>query len=51
MVLYLNPTLTDNDIPKKSVMAKVVMEKVEKLDEIDGELIAVSRYVVFHYLF
>ena len=42
MVLYLNPSLSNDDVPKKSVMANAVMEKVEKLDDIDRKLIAVS---------
>jgi hypothetical protein len=46
LVLYLNPGLGNNDIPKKSVMANAVMEKVEKLDAIDRELIAVRGCTV-----
>ncbi|KAM6502733.1 hypothetical protein JOM56_002710 [Amanita muscaria] len=40
MVCYLNPKLTDKDIPKKACMANAVDEKIAKLDGIDLELIA-----------
>ena len=41
-IAYLNHSLRDNDIPKKSVLAGVVDAKVVYLEELTLELIDVS---------
>ena len=40
-ISYLNPKVGDENIPKKSCIADAVNTKVEKLDELTVELIAV----------
>jgi hypothetical protein len=40
-ITYLNHTLRDNDIPKKSAIANSVSEKVLRLEEITLEIIKV----------
>jgi len=47
MVLYLCPKLKDSDIPKRSCNADAISEKVEKLDIIDIDLIAVCPLHIF----
>jgi len=47
MVLYLCPKLKDSDILKRSCIANAISEKVEKLDIIDIDLIAVRPLHIF----
>lgn len=47
LVTYLNHTVRDNDIPKKSAIANAVNSKVLHLEEITLEIIKV-RFALLH---
>jgi hypothetical protein len=42
LVCYLCPKLTEADIPKRTCIGDAILEKVEKLDDIDMKIIDVS---------
>ena len=42
LVHYLCPKVTEADIPKRTCIGDAVLEKVEKLDDIDMKIINVS---------
>ena len=51
LVCYLCPKLTEADIPKRTCMGNAVLEKVERLDDIDMKVLDVSRLLFsFHNL-
>jgi hypothetical protein len=45
LVAYLCPKLTEADIPKRTCMGDAILEKVERLDDIDKKNIDVSEYL------
>jgi len=49
--MYANLSLTDHNIPHKSMMAAAINAKVEKLDLIDLNTLRVSPFIVMIYLF
>jgi hypothetical protein len=51
LLLYINPSLTDKDVPHKSTMAAAVDAKVEKLDIIDLNALKVSRFIPYVSMF
>ena len=44
LVCYLCPKLTEFDIPKRTCMGDAILEKVERLDDIDLKILDVSSY-------
>ena len=44
LVCYLCPKLTEADIPKRTCMGDSILEKVERLDDIDLNIINVSHF-------
>ena len=44
LVCYLCPKLTEADIPKRTCMGDAILEKVERLDDIDLKILDVSSY-------
>ena len=49
LVCYLCPKLTEADIPKRTCMGDAILEKVERLDDIDVKIIDVSSF--FYHIF
>ena len=49
LVCYLCPKLTEADIPKRTCMGDAILEKVERLDDIDVMIIDVSSF--FYHIF
>ena len=47
LLAYLCPKLTEADIPKRTCMGDAILEKVERLDDIDKKNIDVSKYMYF----
>ena len=45
LVHYLSPKLTEFDIPKRTCIGDAILEKVERLDDIDMKIIDVSSRI------
>ena len=50
LVCYLCPKLTETDIPKRTCIGDAILEKVERLDDVDMKIIDVSSGF-YYYLF